>query len=128
MVLEKPGYNISKVTAKSNLNIEKAQLLQDSRDEEPKKISARKANNLVQLKPDKISEEVRERKRVRRKRKSQKKWDRWTDWSGCSVTCGKGRQIRWRQCIRDCRVAETEMEEKTCQLPACPPGKFLGIF
>ncbi|XP_076649589.1 uncharacterized protein LOC143357185 [Halictus rubicundus] len=60
--------------------------------------------------------------------KSQRKWGRWTDWSGCSVTCGKGRQIRWRYCLHDCNTAETEMEEKACQLPACPPGKFLGIF
>ncbi|XP_066603927.1 nuclease SbcCD subunit C-like [Prorops nasuta] len=65
---------------------------------------------------------------ARRKRKSRRKWDRWTDWSSCSVTCGKGRQIRWRHCLRDCYTAETEMEEKACQLPACPPGKFLGIF
>ncbi|XP_043248661.1 uncharacterized protein LOC122395282 [Colletes gigas] len=60
--------------------------------------------------------------------KQQSKWGRWTDWSSCSVTCGKGRQIRWRYCLNDCSTAETEMEEKACQLPACPPGKFLGIF
>ncbi|XP_076764373.1 uncharacterized protein LOC143431485 [Xylocopa sonorina] len=60
--------------------------------------------------------------------KSGRKWGKWTDWSSCSVTCGKGRQIRWRYCLRDCSTAETEMEEKACQLPACPPGKFLGIF
>ena len=60
--------------------------------------------------------------------KSGHKWGKWTDWSSCSVTCGKGRQIRWRYCLRDCSTAETEMEEKACQLPACPPGKFLGIF
>lgn len=60
--------------------------------------------------------------------KSGRKWGKWTDWSSCSITCGKGRQIRWRYCLRDCSTAETEMEEKACQLPACPPGKFLGIF
>lgn len=60
--------------------------------------------------------------------KTGRKWGKWTDWSSCSVTCGKGRQIRWRYCLRDCSTAETEMEEKACQLPACPPGKFLGIF
>ncbi|XP_020300077.1 uncharacterized protein LOC109863847 isoform X3 [Pseudomyrmex gracilis] len=64
----------------------------------------------------------------RTRRKLQRKWGRWMDWSSCSVTCGKGRQIRWRHCLRDCDDAETEMEEKACQLPACPPGKFLGIF
>nr|XP_034173946.1 uncharacterized protein MAL13P1.304-like [Osmia lignaria] len=64
----------------------------------------------------------------RENEKAHHKWGRWTDWSSCSVTCGKGRQIRWRYCLRDCSTAETEMEEKACQLPACPPGKFLGIF
>lgn len=68
-------------------------------------------------------------KTVRRdNEKGGRKWGRWTDWSSCSVTCGKGRQIRWRYCLHDCSTAETEMEEKACQLPACPPGKFLGIF
>jgi len=62
------------------------------------------------------------------KRKSRRKWGKWLDWSSCSVTCGKGRQIRWRHCLRNCEEAETEMEEKACQLPACPPRKFLGIF
>ncbi|XP_018346243.1 PREDICTED: uncharacterized protein LOC108750898 isoform X2 [Trachymyrmex septentrionalis] len=64
----------------------------------------------------------------RTRRKSRRKWGRWMDWSSCSVTCGKGRQIRWRHCLHDCNDAETEMEEKACQLPACPPSKFLGIF
>ncbi|XP_018371666.1 PREDICTED: uncharacterized protein LOC108766707 isoform X2 [Trachymyrmex cornetzi] len=63
-----------------------------------------------------------------RTRRSRRKWGRWMDWSSCSVTCGKGRQIRWRHCLHDCNDAETEMEEKACQLPACPPSKFLGIF
>jgi len=64
----------------------------------------------------------------RMRRRSRRKWGRWMDWSSCSVTCGKGRQIRWRHCLHDCNDAETEMEEKACQLPACPPSKFLGIF
>lgn len=55
------------------------------------------------------------------------RWGEWTPWSACSVSCGKGREIRWRHCIEECDVAETEMEEKTCQLPACGPGKIFGI-
>lgn len=56
------------------------------------------------------------------------KWGPWTKWSTCSVTCGKGRKIRWRHCAADCKDAETEMEEKTCQLPACKPGKLFGVI
>nr|XP_050869413.1 uncharacterized protein LOC127072763 [Vespula vulgaris] len=62
------------------------------------------------------------------KRKSRRKWGRWTGWSSCSVSCGRGRQIRWRHCLRECSTVETEMEEKACQMPACPPAKFLGLF
>ncbi|KAF5297849.1 hypothetical protein FQR65_LT19664 [Abscondita terminalis] len=54
------------------------------------------------------------------------KWGAWTSWSTCSVSCGKGRKIRWRHCLTGCD-ADTEMEEKSCQLPACAPTNFLGI-
>ncbi|XP_017775946.1 PREDICTED: uncharacterized protein LOC108562197 [Nicrophorus vespilloides] len=56
------------------------------------------------------------------------RWGHWTDWSSCSVSCGKGRQIRWRHCIEHCEESETEMAEKTCQLPACGPGKLFGVI
>ncbi|CAG9856136.1 unnamed protein product [Phyllotreta striolata] len=54
-------------------------------------------------------------------------WQEWTAWSSCSVTCGKGRHIRWRHCKENCSEAETEMEEKSCQLPACPQ-KLFGLI
>ncbi|KAJ3635554.1 hypothetical protein MTP99_008457 [Tenebrio molitor] len=54
-------------------------------------------------------------------------WAKWTEWSPCSVSCGKGREIRWRHCVRSCDGMETEMEEKTCQLPACG-GKLFGLI
>ncbi|XP_012279163.1 uncharacterized protein LOC105699042 [Orussus abietinus] len=82
----------------------------------------------IQTRPARTLEGRKPRRRRRGRRKFHRKWDKWTDWSSCSVTCGKGRQIRWRHCIHDCTVAETEMEEKTCQLPACAPGRFLGLF
>ncbi|CAG9838892.1 unnamed protein product [Diabrotica balteata] len=55
------------------------------------------------------------------------RWDQWTQWSPCSVSCGKGRNIRWRHCRENCREAETEMEEKSCQMPACPQ-KLFGLI
>ncbi|XP_057650869.1 adhesion G protein-coupled receptor B3-like [Diorhabda carinulata] len=54
-------------------------------------------------------------------------WESWTPWSTCSVTCGKGRNIRWRHCRKNCRDVETEMEEKACQMPACPQ-KLFGLI
>ncbi|KAJ3663188.1 hypothetical protein Zmor_007493 [Zophobas morio] len=54
-------------------------------------------------------------------------WNKWTDWSSCSVSCGKGREIRWRHCMNNCNGVETEMEEKACQLPACI-GKLFGLI
>ncbi|XP_030761731.1 uncharacterized protein LOC115886629 isoform X2 [Sitophilus oryzae] len=51
-------------------------------------------------------------------------WHKWTEWSPCSVTCGKGRLIRWRHCRSNCKEAETEMEEMSCQLPECPRSLF----
>lgn len=56
------------------------------------------------------------------------RWGPWTKWSACSVTCGKGRKIRWRHCAVNCKDVETEMEEKTCQLPACRPEKLFGVI
>ncbi|XP_046824750.1 coiled-coil domain-containing protein 175-like [Vespa crabro] len=82
--------------------------------------------NLLNDRTDSLTKRMIRKNRI--KRKSRRKWGRWTGWSSCSVSCGKGRQIRWRHCLRDCSTVETEMEEKACQMPACPPGKFLGIF
>lgn len=75
------------------------------------------------------TEEGTGRKNVRQN-ENQAIWGTWTDWSACSVTCGKGREIRWRHCraAGGCDGVETEMGEKACQLPACSPGKFFGIF
>ncbi|VEN50267.1 unnamed protein product [Callosobruchus maculatus] len=65
-------------------------------------------------------------KRIEKSNEKQK-WDDWSRWSSCSVSCGKGRIIRWRHCIDSCDGIETEMQERACQLPACP-HKLFGII
>ncbi|KAL1516990.1 hypothetical protein ABEB36_000813 [Hypothenemus hampei] len=59
-----------------------------------------------------------------KRKKNGPKWNKWTDWSTCSVSCGKGRLIRWRHCRDNCNDIETEMEEISCQLPECPRKLF----
>ncbi|CAG9763956.1 unnamed protein product [Ceutorhynchus assimilis] len=67
----------------------------------------------------------RDKRTTAQTKKSQ--WRKWTDWSPCSVTCGKGRSIRWRHCKARCQNLETEMEEVACQLPECPK-KLFGLI
>ncbi|KAK6637995.1 hypothetical protein RUM44_008419 [Polyplax serrata] len=69
------------------------------------------------------------RQRKKRKKKKRHYWSAWSQWSPCSVTCGKGRKIRWRKCIaKKCTTGELEMGEKSCQLPACNLlAKLLGL-
>nr|CAD7405987.1 unnamed protein product [Timema poppensis] len=62
-----------------------------------------------------------------KKQSRRSKWEKWGDWSSCSVTCGQGIQTRWRRCIKNCGSVDSEMDEKSCQLPECA-GKILGIF
>lgn len=53
-------------------------------------------------------------------------WGCWTDFSACSVSCGKGRKVRYRKCLSSSGeiLSEKEcqglsVEEEICEMPAC---------
>ncbi|KAK9888612.1 hypothetical protein WA026_000842 [Henosepilachna vigintioctopunctata] len=62
-----------------------------------------------------------------RSKRTKRVWGNWSNWTSCSVTCGRGRMIRWRHCLKNCEDIETEMEEKMCQLPSCQT-KLFGLI
>ncbi|KAL6258575.1 hypothetical protein P5V15_010529 [Pogonomyrmex californicus] len=56
-------------------------------------------------------------------------WDTWSNWSSCSVTCGQGRQVRWRHCLsKDCIKGLKKAQLKSCHLKNCEGFlRWLGI-
>ncbi|XP_031848999.1 uncharacterized protein LOC116434586 isoform X2 [Nomia melanderi] len=62
--------------------------------------------------------------------KDNEDWDEWDNWSACSVTCGNGRQVRWRHCsAEDCTRGLKRAQIKPCRLKQCDKNIFhwLGI-
>ncbi|XP_028050554.1 transcription initiation factor TFIID subunit 11 isoform X2 [Monomorium pharaonis] len=54
-------------------------------------------------------------------------WDSWSIWSACSVTCGQGRQVRWRHCLsKDCTDGLKKAQMRSCRLKDCSTKGFLG--
>ena len=51
-------------------------------------------------------------------------WGSWSSWSSCSATCGKGREIRTRECEEDPATGGTfcpglDREERSCRTANC---------
>lgn len=58
---------------------------------------------------------------------SKASWGCWTDWSPCSVTCGKGRRVRYRKCLsssgeimddKECGDGQS-VQDEICYGPSC---------
>lgn len=47
-------------------------------------------------------------------------WGTWTTWSGCSVTCGGGRQSRRRSCQNGNTCVGRSTEFRNCNTQNCP--------
>ncbi|XP_032668391.1 A disintegrin and metalloproteinase with thrombospondin motifs adt-2 [Odontomachus brunneus] len=54
-------------------------------------------------------------------------WDDWNNWSACSVTCGQGRQVRWRHCLSEnCSEGLKKAQMRSCRIKDCETKGLLG--
>ncbi|XP_050312343.1 uncharacterized protein LOC126747637 [Anthonomus grandis grandis] len=129
---------LQKLQKKVNIFKAKHRELFDASTEKPDSPSIKRAKQILSKFLSTLPRWSRRRRRKRRvdlkddhqgKKRVKRKpeWKKWTEWSACSVTCGKGRIIRWRHCKKSCEDVETEMEERSCQMPECARTLF-GLF
>lgn len=98
-----------------NINHLLGDLIEKLKDYRSKREKLKSSTEMVSLRP------------LVRKKRTKRVWSEWSPWTPCSVSCGRGRMIRWRHCLKNCDGIETEMEEKICQLPCCR-SKLFGLI
>ncbi|GAB1868177.1 hypothetical protein CAJAP_09256 [Camponotus japonicus] len=88
-----------------------------------REIIAAKGSRLTERKRD-IARDIEP---TNNKDKDSEAWDNWSNWSGCSVTCGQGRQVRWRHCLSEyCIKGLKKAQLKSCRLKDCGTKSFFG--
>lgn len=107
--------NAANTEGLENINNLLGELIQKLKDYRTKREKLNSGTEKVEFKP------------LVRKKRTKRVWSEWSPWTPCSVSCGRGRMIRWRHCLKNCDGIETEMEEKICQLPCCR-SKLFGLI
>ncbi|XP_012055942.1 PREDICTED: properdin-like [Atta cephalotes] len=88
----------------------------------PHEITQMRVSSLIKKKRDAITKETSNNKNI-----DWTAWDNWSIWSACSVSCGQGRQVRWRHCLSaDCTKGLKKAQLKSCYLKNCGTKGILG--
>lgn len=56
------------------------------------------------------------------------RWSQWGSWSGCSATCGGGRQSRSRQCINGNTCSGPAIIFRDCNTQTCPGTVVMHVL